>query len=168
METSSPSIDPTLRVEPLLRRIVTLLGWISLFATLALLSPGCGLHRERRRVGARGRTGVPRRARGRRARVAELEQMLEALRGEAAVRDDRSSGVRVAEHARLQLHERLRRRPSRRTNSAASAHRQGFFDTGRGTPLASHRVSGALMNPSSTLRVRRAIAGLFLAWALAR
>jgi hypothetical protein len=87
METPSPSIEPTLR------RIATLLGWISLFATLALLSPGVVATANAEESEPAAGPSCPASREGDEHTVAGLEQMIEGLRGDAAARDDSASGV---------------------------------------------------------------------------
>ena len=82
----SASSPATSAAEPLVRRIATLLGWISLFATLALLSPGVvatANAAESTTAGASCQAAVEDDERS----ALELEQMIERLRDEAAGRE---------------------------------------------------------------------------------
>jgi hypothetical protein len=78
-------------VDSRIRRIGRLLGWISLFATLALLSPGviATAHAEELPAGP----SCPAAAEGNENTVTGLEQMVDRLRAEAAERGDTSGNV---------------------------------------------------------------------------
>ena len=98
--------SPILSGVPVLRRIALLLGWLSVFATLALLSPGVVATANAEEVASRAQ-----RAEGERrpedqagpscpiAReadehtAAELSQMIERLRSEVAERQGDGGGV---------------------------------------------------------------------------
>ncbi|HKA14317.1 MAG TPA: hypothetical protein VKH41_04810 [Myxococcota bacterium] len=76
----------------LLRRIAVLLGWISLFATLALLSPGvvATANAEEPAAGP----SCPAAREGDEHTAADLSQTIERLRAEAAEVDGSAGGVR--------------------------------------------------------------------------
>ena len=83
--TAMPMMDSRLR------RIGRLLGWISLFATLALLSPGviATAHAEELPAGP----SCPAAAEGNENTVTGLEHMVDRLRAEAAEHGDPSGSV---------------------------------------------------------------------------
>jgi hypothetical protein len=87
METSSSSVDP------MLRRIAALLGWISLFATLALLSPGVVAIANAAESEPEAGPSCPASRLDDEHGVIGLERMVEGLRADAAARDDGSTGV---------------------------------------------------------------------------
>ena len=81
----SASSPATPSAEPLVRRIATLLGWISLFATLALLSPGVVATASADEVAAAGPACQISEENDERSAL-ELEQMIERLRDNVADR----------------------------------------------------------------------------------
>ena len=78
-------------VDSRLRRIGRLLGWLSLFATLALLSPGV-VATARADEMASG-PSCPAAREGDEHTVVELEQMIERLRAEASENGGEPGGV---------------------------------------------------------------------------
>jgi len=78
----------------MLRRVGALLGWISLFATLALLSPGVvATANAEERAPAAG-PACPAARDGDERSAADLSQMIERLRAEASERDSGADDVR--------------------------------------------------------------------------
>jgi hypothetical protein len=78
-------------VDSRIRRIGRLLGWISLFATLALLSPGVVATARADDLAAG--PSCPAASAGDEHNVVELEQMIERLRAETAERGDSQGDV---------------------------------------------------------------------------
>ena len=76
-----------------MRRIATLLGWISLFATLALLSPGIVATARADAAAAPSGPSCPVSRDADEHTAAGLERMIEQLRADAAERGDPSGGV---------------------------------------------------------------------------
>ncbi len=84
--------SPMLSGAPVLRRIAVLLGWLSVFATLALLSPGVVATANAEEVATAGPScSIAREADEHTA--AELSQMIERLRSEIAERQGDGGGV---------------------------------------------------------------------------
>jgi hypothetical protein len=86
MQMISASTPDTSPAEPLVRRIATLLGWISLFATLALLSPGVVATASADETAAAG-PSCQMREQNDETSALELEQMMERLRDAATDRE---------------------------------------------------------------------------------
>jgi hypothetical protein len=82
----SASSTSMLSAQPVLRRIATLLGWLSLFATLALLSPGVVATARADEPVAAGPSCPISRERDERT-VEELSRTIEMLRAQLADRD---------------------------------------------------------------------------------
>jgi len=78
---------------PLLRRIVLVLGWLSLIATLALLSPGVVATAHAGDPVQSAGPSCPIRERSDEQQVIQLERMLEQLRAQVAERQDGRGGV---------------------------------------------------------------------------
>ena len=80
-------------VDSPIRRIGRLLGWLSLFATLALLSPGVVATARADEPESASGPSCPAAAEGDEHTVVELEQMVEALRAEASEHGDGKGDV---------------------------------------------------------------------------
>jgi len=88
MTSTSPPVDPGL----LLRRLATLVGWLCLFATLALLSPG--VVATARADQAAGNAGPSCQADpGGEEMAMVLAQMIDRLRAQAETQDGTPGGV---------------------------------------------------------------------------
>ena len=87
--SSRPSADL------LLRRVAALLGWISLFATLALLSPGVVATANAEEAKPAAGPSCPAARDGDERSAAALSQMIERLRAETAESDGAADGVRT-------------------------------------------------------------------------
>lgn len=86
--------SPMLSGAPVLRRIAVLLGWLSVFATLALLSPGVVATANAEEVAtATAGPSCPIAREADEHTAAELSQMIERLRSEVAERQGDGGGV---------------------------------------------------------------------------
>jgi len=92
-EISMTAPSPILSGAPVLRRIALLLGWLSVFATLALLSPGVVATANAEEVATAAGPSCPIAREADEHTAAELSQMIERLRSEVAERPGDGGGV---------------------------------------------------------------------------
>ena len=94
MTALSPTHSPThSSPAPALRRFAVLLGWLSLFLTLALLSPGVVATANAEEAAQQAGPSCPDRAEADERTVEQLDSMVERLRAETAEAEDDGSGA---------------------------------------------------------------------------
>ena len=88
------ALSPThSNAAPVLRRFAVLLGWLSLFLTLALLSPGVVATANAEEAAQQAGPSCPGTAEADERSVEQLDSMIERLRAGAAEAEDDGSGV---------------------------------------------------------------------------